>query len=134
MGLLMYVKILMSISIFAASTVAAIAQDEPTNPTAKLTSADVQHLAEVISNNKSKLRAYCALGKLHDETQQAVEENDADEIAALTAKIYAFEQELGPDYDKVLDGLDQIDLGSDEGQQIAAVFKTLQEKCDPKQE
>jgi hypothetical protein len=130
----MYLKILVSVSIFAASTVAAIAEDEPTNPAPKLTSADVQHLSGVISNDISKLRAYCALGKLHDETQQAVEDNDADEIAALTAKIYAFEQELGPEYDKVLDGLDQIDLSSDEGQQIAAVFKTLQEKCDPKEE
>jgi hypothetical protein len=94
----------------------------------------VQHLADVVSSDKSKLRAYCELGKLHDKTQQAVEENDADEIAALTAKIDAFEQELGPEYDKVLDGLDQIDLRSDEGQQIAAVFKTLQEKCDLKEE
>jgi hypothetical protein len=108
----MYVKIVISVSILAASIVAAIAQDDPTNPTPKLTSADVQHLAEVISNDKSKLRAYCELGKLHDETQQAVEENDADEIAALTAKIDTFEQELGLEYDRVLDGLDQIDLGS----------------------
>ena len=130
----MYAKILMSVSIFAGSTVAAIAQDEPTNPTPKLTSADVQHFADVISNDKSKLHAYCELGKLHDETQQAVEENNADEIAALTAKIDAFEQELGPEYDEVLNGLDQIDLGSDEGQKMAAVFKTLQEKCDLKGE
>ena len=128
----MYAKILMSVSIFAGSTVAAIAQDEPTNPTPKLTSADVQHLADVISNDK--FHAYCELGKLHDETQQAVEENNADEIAALTAKIDAFEQELGPAYDEVLNGLDQIDLGSDEGQKMAAVFKTLQEKCDLKEE
>ena len=130
----MYLKALMSVSIFAATTVAAVAQDEPTNQMPKLTLADVQHLAEVISSDKSKLRAYCQLGKLHDETQQAVEQQDADVIAALTAKIDAFEQELGPEYDKVLDGLDQIDLSSEEGQQIADVFKTLQEKCDPKEE
>ena len=86
----MYVKGLISVSIFAATTVAAVAQDEPTNQTPKLTLADVQHLAETISSDKSKLRAYCELGKLHDETQQAVEENDADAIAALTAKIELF--------------------------------------------
>ena len=34
----------------------------------------------------------------------------------------------------MLDGLDKIDLNSDEGQQIADVFKTLQEKCDLKEE
>ena len=130
----MYLKALMSVSIFAGTTVVAVAQDEPTNQTLKLTLADVQHLAELISSDKSKLRAYCELGKLHDETQQAVEENDAKAIDALTAKTDAFEQQLGPEYDKVLDGLDQIDFSSAEGQQLAAVLKTLQEKCDLKEE
>jgi hypothetical protein len=130
----MYLKALMSVSIFAGTTVVAVAQDEPTNQTPKLTLADVQHLAELISSDKSKLRAYCELGKLHDETQQALEENDAKAIDALTAKTDAFEQQLGPEYDKVLDGLDQIDFSSAEGQQLAAVLKTLQEKCDLKEE
>ena len=130
----MYLKALMSVSIFAGTIVVAVAQDEPTNQTPKLTLADVQHLAELISSDKSKLRAYCELGKLHDETQQAVEENDAKAIDALTAKTDAFEQQLGPEYDKVLDGLDQIDFSSAEGQQLAAVLKTLQEKCDLKEE
>ena len=40
-------------------------------------------------------------------------------------KTDAFEQQLGPEYDKVLDGLDQIDLSSDEGLQIAEVFGSL---------
>ena len=48
--------------------------------TRRSTLAEVQHLAEVISSDKSRLRAYCELGKLHDETQQAVEEKDADAI------------------------------------------------------
>ena len=126
----MYLKALMSVSIFAATTVAAVAQDEPTNQTPKLTLADVQHLAETISSDKSRLSAYCQLGKLHDETQQAVEDKDADAITALTTKIDGFEQQLGPEYDKVLDGLDKIDLNSEEGQQIADVFKTLQERCE----
>ena len=130
----MYLKALMSVSIFAGTTVVAVAQDEPTNQTPKLTLADVHHLAELISSDKSKLRAYCELGKLHDETQQALEENDAKAIDALTAKTDAFEQQLGPEYDKVLDGLDQIDFSSAEGQQLAAVLKTLQEKCDLKEE
>jgi hypothetical protein len=130
----MYLKALMSVSILAGTTVAAVAEDEPSNQTPKLTLADVQNLAEVISSDKSKLRAYCQLGKLHDETQQAVEDKNADAIAGLTAKIDVFEQQLGPEYDKVLDGLDKIDFNSEEGQQIADVFKTLQEKCDLKEE
>ena len=130
----MYLKALMSVSIFAGTTVVAVAQDEPTNQTPKLTLADVQNLAELISSDKSKLRAYCELGRLHDETRQAVEYNDTNAIAAVTAKTNAFERQLGLGYDKVLNGLDQIDFSSDEGQRIAATFYTLQQKCEEQKE
>jgi hypothetical protein len=127
-------KALIGVAIFVATTVAAVGQEEPTNQTPKPTSADVQHLAEIISSDRSKLRAYCELGKLHDETRQAVEYNDTNAIAAVTAKTNAFERQLGPEYDKILDGLDEIDFSSDEGQQIATTFHTLQQKCEEQNE
>ena len=96
----------------------------------KPTLADVQHLAETVSSDKSKLRAYCELGELHDQTQQAVEKQDAKVIDALIAKIDTLEQELGPEYDKVIEGLDQIDFSSVEGQEIADVLRTLHAKCE----
>ena len=42
----------------------------------------------------------------------------------------ALEQKLGPEYDKVIDGLDRVDLNSAEGQTLADVFKALQDKCN----
>ena len=125
----MYLKSLMGVSIFASTTVAAFAQDDPISQAPKPTLADVQHLAETISGDKPKLRAYCELGELHDQTQEAVDEKDARAIDALVAKTDALEQRLGPEYDKVIEGLDQIDFSSAEGQEIADAFKTLQEKC-----
>ena len=86
------------------------------------TLADVQRLAEMITNDESKLRAYCELGKLHDETRQAVEYNDPNAIAGVTARTDAFERQLGFEYAQILDGLDQIDFSSDEGQRIATTF------------
>jgi hypothetical protein len=127
-------KTLIGVAIIAGTTAAAVGQEEPTNQAPKRTSADVQHLAEMISGDKSKLRAYCELGKLHDETRQAVEYNDTNAIAAVTAKTDAFERQLGLEYDKVLDGLDQIDFSSDEGQQIATIFYSLQQKCEEQKE
>jgi hypothetical protein len=82
----MYLKALVGIAIFAITTVAAFAQDDPTSRAPKPTLADVQHLAEAISGDTSKLRAYCELGELHDQTQQAVEEQDAKAIDAIIAK------------------------------------------------
>ena len=134
----MLLKALIGVAIFAGTTVAAVVaavgQEEPTNQTPKPTLADVQHLAEMISSDKSKLRAYCELGRLHDETRQAVEYNDTNAIAAVTAKTNAFERQLGLGYDKVVNGLDQIDFSSDEGQRIAATFYTLQQKCEEQKE
>jgi hypothetical protein len=127
-------KALIGVAVFIATAVAAVGQEEATNETPEPTLADVQHLAEIISSDKSKLRAYCELGKLHDETRQAVEYNDTNAIAAVIVKTNAFERQLGPKYDKVLNGLDQIDFSSDDGQQIATTLYTLQQKCQEQNE
>jgi hypothetical protein len=55
---------------------------------------------------------------------------DAKAIDALVVKADAMEQQLGSDYDKVIEGLELIDLSSAEGQEIAEVFKALQERCE----
>jgi hypothetical protein len=124
-------KALISAAILAAATFSASAKDaSPEQTPPKLTLADVQHLAEEIAGDKSKLESYCSLGKLHDETQQAIENNDLDAIEAVTNRTNTLEQTLGPEYDRVMDGLDQIDLNTAEGQQLADVFKTLQDKCE----
>jgi hypothetical protein len=130
----MLLKALIGVAIFIATTVAAIGQEETTNETPAPSLADVQHFAEIISSDKSKLRAYCELGKLHEETRQAVEYNDTNAIAAVTAKTNAFERQLGPEYDKVFSGLDQIDFSSDDGQQIATTLYMLQQKCQEQNE
>ena len=85
-----------------------------------------------VSAEGLELRAYCELGQLLDETRQAVEYNDTNAIAAVTAKTDAFERQLGPEYDKVLNGLDQIDFSSDEGKRIAEVFGSLQRSAKKK--
>jgi len=126
----MYCKTLIGVAILAATTLGAGAEGEPADQPPKPTLTDVRHLADEIAGDKSKLESYCSLGKLHDEMQQAVENNDLHAIDALTERINTLEQTLGPEYDRVMDGLDQIDLNTAEGQQLADVFKTLQAKCE----
>ena len=126
----MHFKALTTIAVFSIITGASFAQDEPGNQAPKPTLEDVQRLADAISGDKSKLRAYCDLGHLHDETQQAVDENDTKAIDALMAKTDALEQQLGPEYDRIIAGLDQIDFSSVEGQEIADVLRTLHARCE----
>ena len=49
----MHLKALVGVSIFAGTTIAAIAQEDLLDETPKPNLADVQHLAEVISSDKS---------------------------------------------------------------------------------
>jgi hypothetical protein len=126
----MYCKTLIGVAILAATTLGAGAEGEPADQPPKPTLTDVRHLADEIAGDKSKLESYCSLGKLHDEMQQAVENNDLHAIDALTERVNTFEQTLGPEYDRVIDGLDQIDLNTAEGQHLADVFKSLQDKCE----
>jgi hypothetical protein len=128
--MVVYLKALAAIAIFSITTVATFAQDGPGNRASKPTLAGVQHLAEAITGDKSKIRAYCELGGIHDQMEQALDNQDAKAIDALIAKADALEQQLGPEYDKVIDGLERIDLNTAEGQEIADVFKALQEKCE----
>jgi hypothetical protein len=88
----MYLKTLTAIAIFSTTTVAAFAQDEPDNVAPKPTLASVQHLAEVITGDKSKIRAYCELGGIHDQLRKALDSQDAKAIDALIAKADALEQ------------------------------------------
>ena len=71
----LHLKAFVGISIFAGTTIAAIAQEDPLDEKPKPTLADVQHLAEAISSDEFNLRAYCEMGALHDELQQAIEYN-----------------------------------------------------------
>ena len=87
-----------------------------------------------VSAEGLELRAYCELGQLLDETRQAVEYNDTNAIAAVTTKTDAFERQLGPECDKVLNGSHQIDFSSNEGKRIAEVFGSLQKKCEEQKE
>jgi hypothetical protein len=72
----MYLKALTTIAVFSITIGALFAQDEPGNQAPKLTLADVQRLAEVITGDKSKIRAYCDLGGIHDQLRQALDNQD----------------------------------------------------------
>jgi hypothetical protein len=48
---------------------------------------------------------------------------------ALSVKIDSLEQQFGPDYRRVMDGLGEVDPNSAEGQKLREVFEPLQEQC-----
>src|SRR5580704_15821738 len=126
----MNLKLFCAVTIFAAAPVVAFAQkDDPANHAPKPTLADAQKVVQTISSDKTKLQAYCDLGKLQDQMEKAEEGNDTAAVDALVAKADALAQQIGPEYLGIVEGLEEVDPNSAEGQKFAAVFNTLHEKC-----
>jgi hypothetical protein len=123
-------KFFMAVMIFATAPILAVAQSDDTkNHAPKPTMEDVQKLVQAISSDKAKLQAYCDMDKLQDQMEKAEEEDDSKAIDELLAKADTLEQKLGPDFARITEGLDRIDLGSSEAKRFAAVFDGLRDKC-----
>ena len=126
----MDLKLLVVATLFVAVPLVAFAQkDEPTDQAPKPTLADAQKVVEMISNDKSKLQTYCEIGTLEDEMAKAEEGNNTKDVEALVAKAEALAQQMGPEYLKLVEGLELIDPKSPEGEKFAAVLSALDDKC-----
>jgi hypothetical protein len=125
----MRLKFFVAVAIFVAASNAAFAQKDDEDQAPKPTIADAQKLVETISGDKTKLKAYCELGKLHEQIEKGEEKNDTQEMDALVAKLDSLEQQVGPDYTRIMDGLGDVDPNSAEGQKFVAVLEPLHKQC-----
>ena len=126
----MNLKLVMAISLFAAVPMIAYAQNNDSAEKApKPTMADAQKLAQMISSDKVKLKAYCDMGKLQEQMEQADQKKDDKALEALSAKVDSLTQQIGPEYVKVMEGLEEIDPDSAEGKRFDAVFDSLTKQC-----
>jgi hypothetical protein len=125
----MRLKLFVAVTILVTASIAAFAQsDEPENP-APPTIEDAQKLAQTISGDKAKLKTFCEVDNLYKQVEEAEERNDMKERDALGVKIGSLEQQFGPDYRRVMEGLEEVDPSSAEGQKLREVFEPLQEQC-----
>jgi hypothetical protein len=128
----MTLKFFVAAALFVAVPIVAFAQsDKPNAQPWKPTIEDAQKLVETISSDKDKMKAYCEIGKLHEQLDDAEEKGDAKEFEALVATLDSLEQQMGPDYIRVTDGLGDVEPNSAEGQKFSAVFEPLRKRCGP---
>jgi len=78
----------------------------------KPTNADVQKVVQIVSSDKAKLQAYCDLKKLYDQMGAAYQKNDSKTADALGKQADALAIKVGPEYSKMMDGLEQVDQNS----------------------
>jgi ABC-type transporter Mla subunit MlaD len=95
----------------------------------KPTKAQVQKVVQTIGADKTKLDAYCKLNKLQEQMSQLDEKKDAKKLQALATQADSEAQKLGPDFERMMDGLDQVDENSAEGKDFAAILGGLDGKC-----
>ena len=123
-------KLVIAVALVAITPVVASAQtDGADTKVPKPTIADAQKLVQMISSDKAKLRAYCDIGKLQGQLESAYQKNDTKALDALGAKADSLAEQIGPEYAKLVDGLEEVDPNSAEGQQFTAVFDTLHKQC-----
>jgi hypothetical protein len=128
----MNLKLIVAISLLAATPAFAQMQKQggpPPNVPAP-TKADAAKVIAAISADKAKVAIYCDLAKLNEQMDAAGQKKDTKTYQTLAAKADDLAQKLGPDYVKLMDGLDQLDENSPVGKDIAATFDPLDKQCN----
>ena len=115
------------VAAISALAIPALAHAQPNVP--KPTKADAQNVVQIITSDKLKTQAYCALKKLENEVKAAAQKNDA-ALEALSKQAESLvANKLGPEYFKLMDGLEQVDSNSSEAKEFMSILSELDESC-----
>jgi hypothetical protein len=115
------------VAAISALAIPALAHAQPNVP--KPTKADAQNVVQIITSDKVKTQAYCALKKLENEVKAAAQKNDA-ALEALSKQAESLvANKLGPEYFKLMDGLEQVDPNSSEAKEFMSILSALDKNC-----
>jgi hypothetical protein len=109
-------------------TIPALAHAQQRGPPTKPTKADAQNVVQIITSDKVKTQAYCDLTKLEGQVK-AVQRNDTKTAEMLTKQAEALIDKLGPEYFKLMDGLEQVDPKSSEAEEFMSILSELDKSC-----
>jgi hypothetical protein len=101
----------------------------PQQQAPKPTEAQVQKVVQTIGADKAKTDSYCKLMKIQQQMSTLDEKKDAKKMQALGQQADAEAQKLGQDFEKMMDGLEQVDENSAEGKKFGAILASLDAKC-----
>ena len=124
----MKLKLVAAISALAGTGACSSATGRPQPNIPKPTNADAQNVVQLITSDKVKTQAYCDLSKLSDKIE-AGQENDGKIVETLAEQADALLGKLGPEYSKLIDGLEQVDLKSSEATEFVNILSELDKRC-----
>jgi hypothetical protein len=120
-------KLRFAIAVSAIAVMPAVARAE-----APPTKADAQKVVQMISADKAKTAAYCDIAKIEDQMAQLDEKKDAKKGEELSKQADALGQKIGPEYVKLMAGLEQVDPDSKEGKELSTTLESLDKLCPKK--
>jgi hypothetical protein len=86
-------------------------------------------VVQIIISDKVKTQAYCDLTKLEGQVKAADQKNDTKTLDALSRQALSLVDKLGPEYYKLMDGLEQIDPKSSEAKEFMSILSELDKRC-----
>ena len=124
----MKLKLVTAISALAIPALAHAQQSGP-QPTPKPTKADAQKVVQIITSDNVKTQAYCDLTKLEGQVTALQQGTDPKTIETLTKQAEALIDKLGPEYFKLMDGLEEVDPNSSEAKEFMSILSELDKRC-----
>lgn len=128
----MKLKLTLTVAVLAVvlAPLAALAQQPKAVP--KPTKANAERVVKMIGSDKAKTAIYCQISDLGDQIGQAVEKNDEKKADELADKADELGAKIGPEYIALMDGLQEIDPKSKEGEDIEKLLADLDKLCQKK--
>jgi hypothetical protein len=125
----MKLKLVAALSAIAIPALAHAEQNGPQPAVPKPTKADAQKVVQIISSDKVKAQAYCDLTKLEGQVKAVQQTTDPKTVEMLTKQAEALIDKLGPEYFKLMDGLEKVDPKSTEAKEFMSILSELDKGC-----
>ena len=115
------------VAAISALAIPALAHAQSSVP--KPTKADAQNVVQIVTSDKVKTQAYCDLTKLEGQVEEAAQKNDTKTLEAFEKQAEALTDKLGPEYFKLMDGLEEVDPKSSEAKEFMSILSELDKRC-----
>jgi hypothetical protein len=125
----MKLKLVAALSAIAIPALAHAEQNGPQPAVPKPTKADAQKVVQIISSDKVKAQAYFDLTKLEGQVKAVQQTTDPKTVEMLTKQAEALIDKLGPEYFKLMDGLEKVDPKSTEAKEFMSILSELDKGC-----
>ncbi len=125
----MKLKLVAAISALAIPALAHAQQGGPQPKVPKPTKADAQNVVQIVTTDKVKTQAYCDFTKLENQVKVAEQKNDTKTLEALSRQAESLLDKLGPEYFKLMDGLEEVDPKSSEAKEFMSILSELDKRC-----